>query len=203
MAQSVVKICNMALRHLAHANPIVDIDEESEEAWSCSSFFEANARELQAMFPWNFCTSFAAGQEVEAAPTSEWGYSFAYFSDCLKVRRILSGRRRENETSPIPFRVAVLSGRKVILCDPPTPTFEYSAYVSDVTLWSPQFVRAFAYYHASQIGPTLTKGDPHGMQKFALQLYAAAIEEAKKASIGEMQHDQPPTSSLEEARGGW
>src|SRR5438046_2758921 len=94
---STTEIANMAISLIGIAKEIANLDSEnSAEAKACRRFF-ANVRDtVLGDFPWPFATKFATLSLVQTDPNDDWGFSYNYPSDALKIRRILSGIRNDD-----------------------------------------------------------------------------------------------------------
>jgi hypothetical protein len=183
-----IAICNRALSEMGSQSSIADFNEKSTEALECRKFYEPVRDWLLGKAHWNFCRRAislallkqAAGSIwTDAQPQPPWGYSFAYPSDCIKVRYLTSG---------MSFIVAGdkdVSGNaiKVILTDDPQPIAVYTAKVIDTSIWDPEFTEALVYSLAGRLAIPLS-GDKD-LMRLNTQLANALIEEARAFDANE------------------
>lgn len=194
MASSTTEIANFAIGHLGIGKRISDLDtERSAEALACRQFYENTRKQVLRDFPWPFATKFAELGLIEEDPTSEWSYSYEYPSDCLKVKRILSGLRNDTGQSRIPYR---LIDERLILCDLEDAEIEYTKDVEDVTLFPSDFVMALSYLLAAYIAPQVTSGDKFKQKQEMMQMYAMEVSSARANMVNEEQPDQEVDSEF-------
>lgn len=101
-------IANMALSHIGAGGSITDLDTDTNEESVVVNRFLAKARkQLLRSHDWSFATKTATlGGEADD-PNEEWGKSYRYPSDCVKVRRIFTGEGRlQVPGTAIPFKIA-------------------------------------------------------------------------------------------------
>lgn len=157
MAGAPVDICNLALGVIGDHN-ISDLTEQSEEARTCSRFYEPVRRSTLLLHDWRFATGTITLPQTEFSPNEDplgkWVFKFMIPVDCLRVRRI---QKRFNEGCDIPFSVGISDGVNVMYCNYDHPTIEYTIDVIDTKLFSPAFEQAFYYRLASSISLPLTQ----------------------------------------------
>src|SRR5688500_18089987 len=94
---SEIGICNLALRRIGVRKVITDLGGESEEEIAANACYDHARDTVLDMFPWPFAMKYVMLDLVEdfSEDTSdeihEWGYSYRYPTDCLKLRRIVTG----------------------------------------------------------------------------------------------------------------
>ena len=81
---SAVEICNLALSHLGSSG-IDALDERSEAAAACTTFYAICRDMVLRDAPWPFATKMQALALVEEDPNTEWGFSYRYPSDCPSI----------------------------------------------------------------------------------------------------------------------
>lgn len=189
-----VEIANMALAHIGCGDFISDLTtDESDESDAVNSFLETVRQQTLRDFPWPFATKTADLGLIEEEPNDglEWGFSYAYPSDCLEARRIPSGVRMDTVVSRVPFRIGYDGSQKLIFCDIEDAQLEYTMLVSDPTIYPPDFVMAMSYRLAWHIAPRLAKNYSPQMTTGLMQMYAMQIAKAKANAGNEESSDRP------------
>ena len=197
---SPVEICNMALSHLGVGKEIASLTENSQEAKACRRFYENSRDDTLRAFDWSFATAFIALGLVEEDPTTEWAFSYRQPSDCIKIRRILSGERNDTQESKTPFKISSDTSGILILTDMEEATTEYTKRTEAVEHYPSDFIQAMSFKLAVLIAPRLTAGDRFKMGARAASLFVKAISDAQGNSLNEEQPDQPPDSEFITAR---
>lgn len=190
-----VEIWNTALSHLGIEKEIAGVDERSAEAAACRRFYDPTVDQLLRAFAWSFATRFATLALVEADPTSEWSYSYRYPSDCLLVRRILSGLRNDTPDTRIEYRITSDASGLLIYTDQADAEVEFTVLANDPLRYPSDFTSALSLLLAAKMAPRLTSGDPYKLRERNLNLFLAEIAEAKSASINEQQVPVEPDAS--------
>ena len=197
MASSETEICNLAISHLGIGKEIANLEtERSNEAAACRRFFETARDVTLRDFNWPFATKINELGLVEADPNDEWSFSYRYPTDCLKLRRILSGIRNDTRQSRVPYRVARDAAGLLIFTDTADAQVEYTIQEQTVSSFPPDFVMAFSFLLASYVAPRLTAGDPFKMGTRAIELYQVEISKAMAAAINEEQDEEYPDSEF-------
>jgi len=195
------EIANLALSHLAHAYVISNLEiEQSEEARACRRFYDIAVKKVAESAPWPFLTRFLALALIETEPTTEWGYSYRYPTNCSRIVRVLSGVRNDSRQTRAPYRIVGSDTGKLIYTDQDDMEVEYTAYASDPTLFSAGFTLAVSFYLAHLVGPRLTKGDQFGLAKEALSMYNYEVTRAANEAFNEQQDEEPPEAEAVRAR---
>jgi hypothetical protein len=194
-------VANISISHLGSGYEIANIDtEQSEEARAVRTFWDIALDEALRDFGWPFSTKVEALSVAEEDPTSEWQYSYHYPSDCLAMRKILSGQRVDHEDSAVPYRQAYGTSGQVIYTDKEEAVAEYTVRVTDTTRWPPDFVMAHAALLAFYMAPRLTAGDPGKLGNRAYEVYQVQIGKARSNAINEQRKDKDPTPESIRAR---
>lgn len=200
MASS-TEICNLALSHLGIAKPIANLTtEQSQEATACRVFYDITRDAVLKDYPWPFCTRVEALALVESDPNEEWKFSYRYPSNCLTVRKILSGIRNETSSERTPYKIASDSQGLLIFCDTEEAQMEYTIRLTDSNLYSSDFIFAFSFRLASYLAPRLTAGDPFKLADRMLKMYLAEMSKATANAFNEEQRDSNPDPELIQER---
>jgi hypothetical protein len=203
MATSNTAIANRALRHIGVSKTIASLTEKSESARACLDFYDDVVDEVLRDYDWPFARRHATVAQVATSPTSEWLYSYRVPADCLAVRRILngSGVRVETEATKIPFLFDADASGGLLYTDLQATTnapvvVRYTARVTDVTQFPPDFGRSVELLLAAYIAPSLTEGDELKLRERALQTYQWRVRMAWVNAANEERQDIPPDSEF-------
>lgn len=186
-------IANLALSHLGQGVQIADLDtENSPEAKACRQFYTQARQQTLRDFEWPVATKIAALGLVTEDPNDEWAYSYEYPSDCLEMRRILSGTRNDSRQSKIPYRVVYGTAGAEIYTDRYQAEAEYTVDVTETGRLPGDLIMAMSFRLASYIAPRVTKGDPFKLSLKCLQMYQLEITKAQANAIKDEQPEQVP-----------
>lgn len=196
------EICNLAFSHVGVGVEIANLStDRGQEAAIARRFYEATNKELQRDFKWPFNRRFATLGLVEEDPTSEWAFSYRRPSDCLLERRIITGDRIETEENRIPFIVGSDASGGLIYTDQEDAELEYSVYVDDPELYTPDYVMSLSFRLAAYFGPRLGGGDPFKMTERSFQFFKMSMAKAQLNATIATQKDLPAESEFIRARG--
>jgi hypothetical protein len=213
---SKVFISNMALNHLNHGIEISSMTEDSTEAKACNLMYDTALGIILRAYHWPFATKQAVLNLVVESPSGgEWGYAYAYPSDCLMARRILGlskGHSLPHDESGaegrIPFKIAQrpeadeTADVKCILTDEQEATMEYTKFEQRADRYPDDFALALSFKLAYLVAPRLTGGDKtRELRKDALELYRVTLAEAIAANANEEQPEVTDESGLSAVRG--
>lgn len=197
MASSKTEICNLALSHLGIGKEISNIETDtSAEANTLRRFYDTTLEEVLRDFAWPFTTKFEALGLVEEDPTDEWGYSYRYPSDCLHIRRVLSGLRNDNRQSRVPFKLGRDDTGTLIYTDMDDAEIEYTVREEDTSRYPSDFTIALSYKLAFYCAPRLAAGDPFGLRQTAAQMYQVTVAKAANNALAEEQAEEDPASEF-------
>lgn len=195
------EIANLALGHIGVSQTIQDLTTDTtNEAKAINRYFDTARREILREINWPFATTTLALAEIEEDPTTEWGYSYSYPSDCIRAIRIFSGTRNETDTSWVAFRVHDGGGVNVIYTDQDSACLEYTKDMTDPQLYPDDFKMAFSYLLAFYVAPTLMTGDPFKLRDAAGQLYRAWVRKAAANAYNESPRENKPKSAFVRSR---
>lgn len=200
MASS-TEICNIALSHLNIGKEIAALDtEQSQEASACRRFYDTALDAVLRDFNWPFSTKIDVLALIEEDPNDEWAYSYRYPTDCLKIRRVLSGVRNDNRQSRVEYKIARDDAGQVVFCDIEDAEIEYSVREEDPEKYPSDFILAFSYRLAGYIAPRLTKGDPYKLGEKAMQMYDIELSKAFGNAVNEEQAPMDVEAEIIRAR---
>lgn len=197
---SKVEICNLALSHLGVSKEISSITEKSQEAHACNRFYDTCLSATLRDYTWHFATKFSELALVTENPTNEWQFAYRYPTDCLKVRKVLSGTRIETEGTRVPFIESQDSSGLLIFTDQQDAIIEYTFQADDPVRYPPDFILALSFRLAFYIAPRVTSGDQFRLGDRAMSAYRNEIMVARLGSASESQKDIEPDSYFVRAR---
>lgn len=198
---SKTEIANLALSHLGIAKEIANLDtENSPEASACRRFYEHVKELTLAEIEWPFATRFVVLGLIEEDPNDEWNFSYRYPSNCIAVRRILSGHRDDTLASIIKYKIGRDTSGKVIYTDQDQASVEYTENITDSTIFPSDFVMAMSYLLAVYIAPRVTGGDPFKLKDSAFAAYTLEVSRAKSNAVNEEKREQLTESPTITAR---
>lgn len=201
MASSSTEISNIAISHLGVGKEIANLDtEQSQEAIACRRFYTTARDEVLRDIEWSFTTKFATLALVSSNPTEEWDYSYRVPSDCLKVRRLLSGVRNPGQNSRAPYAIVRDSAGTLIYTDERNAMLEYTLRNEDENQFPADFVMAFSYKLAFYIAPRLTRGDPFKIKNEMRAYYMDHMSKAASQNFNEQTQDRIVESEFIRAR---
>lgn len=193
---SKTEIVNLALTHLGVGKEIAALEtENSEEARAARRVYDTARDTVLQDCPWPFATRIAALALVEEEPNTEWAFSYRYPSDCIYLRRVLSGLRNDTRQSREPYKIAGDSSGKLIYTDSQDAQIEYTAKSDNPQVYPSDFVMAFSYLLAFLMGPRLA-GDRTKLIDRAFALYQQSVSVAKAAALNEQQDEKVPEAEL-------
>lgn len=201
MASSSTEICNIALSHLGVGKEIANLEtENSEEASACRRFYDIALEGTLRDFDWPFATKIADLGLVEEDPNDEWTYSYRYPTDCVKVRRLLSGERNDTHQSRQPYRIARDTSGRLVFTDLEDAQVEYTVLVEDPGQYPSDFTMALSLRIAIYVAPRITGGDPFKLGSRAEEMYRVILGKAQASAFNEEQPDVLPESEFIRAR---
>ena len=179
---SVVDICNYALLRIGGAT-IADLSEGSRASELCSIVYEQCRDQLLRAFPWNFARRVQSLADTNSPPTN-WGYSYAMPSDCVRpLRIVIEGNRLPRVDEKIPYEVASNGTQRLIYADVESAELEYTARVDDSNLWDASFINALSWLIASEIATPLTANPDYA--KMAREAYTVTLGQAMAQNLND------------------
>lgn len=142
--------------------------------------------------------AFTIVKAVTEDPTDDWAYGYRLPEAAWLVRRLVDGNRMPIAPNRPVFRVGNDGTYNVLYTDYSDPvTVEYTAKVTDVTLFSPVFDNALSAFLAFYTAPLITKGDPSNLGVRAMQVGQGFIADAVAIDGNQrVMDDQPLPDSL-------
>lgn len=197
-------VANLALSHLMTGKSIDNIDtEQSPEAITMRTYLSIAIGTTLREFAWPFATQYQTLGLVQTFPSNQ-GYAYHYSyrrpADCVVVRRVSSGMRRDSIDSRIPFTESFDANGPLILCDMPLAMIEYTAFVDNPALYADDFVLALSYRLAMLSAPRLTGGDPFKVGQNCEREFYLAISKAQASALNEVEYGENLESEMIRAR---
>lgn len=180
-----IEIINLALARIGVA-AIERLDEPSEAARQVRAFYEHTRRTVMRKHKWSFATR-RAGLALVPATLKDYKYAYRYPTDAIYVHRLYA----EGSKKPWDNRhYKIMSNKegRLICTRQKFAEVEYTADITDTTLFDDGFVEAFSWKLASEIAFTLT--GKQDLVTNAIQAYNAYFTEAVGADAAE---DMEPT----------
>ena len=203
MASSTTEIANLALSHLGISKEVGNLDtENSANANACRRWFENARDETFRDFHWPFATTYATLGLVESDPNTDWAYSYRYPSDCMRFIKVLNTVRNDSRQSRVPIEIASDSSGKLIFCDTEDACGKYTKKITDVSLFTQDYVNMLSLLLASYIAPRVTAGDPFKLGERAYNLYVISKTKTEATAFNEQQDDEVVDSEFIRAREG-
>lgn len=200
---SPTEICNMALSHLGHGKDISDVETDTgAEAKACRIFYPTVRNKTLAAHDWQFARQQEALAFIDEDTEREWRYKYYAPSDCLALRKILSGVRNETRDSIIPFEMGYDSSRRVVYTDKVDAVAKYTMLITDSSLFTVEFELALSHHLAYYLAPRICKADPFKVGLANYQAYQKTLGEAKDSSSNEGIPDREPDAEYLRARNG-
>lgn len=190
-------IANRALSIVGSTNYVQDMYAEKDRSKSaavCALHFDAALEATMRAFDWPFATRYADLAKVAEQPTSEWAYSYRVPSDCVKARRILTGRRPHADYTRVPWTLGGDEAGRLIYTDEEQPVLEYTVRITDINALDALAAEALAAQLAVKISLPLARVP--GVRQDAMDLFMLAISEAEAVAANECQVDERPESAF-------
>lgn len=213
MALNKVDICNLALGLLAVRKNIQSFDERTNEAAACRMWYDLSLRELLRDFPWPFATKVELLAPLEFDGNAEWAYKYQYPADCAMAHRLVPSygsvahpflaqpQQTEPPTIPqktrLPFRVYGGS----LYTNVSEAQLEYTDKNVTESMFTEDFVMAFASRLAVYLAPFVAGGDEFKLGPRSWELYKAAYMKGRANAANEGAEGDQPDASWIIARG--
>lgn len=150
-------IGNMALSRLGTRATIADLTENSTEARQLNIWYETVRDELQSLVDWNF-NRVSQALAASGSPPARWAASYAYPSDCLRMRRLDFGGASWVAGSPATgFEIASDGSGTFLYCNEDQVSAVYAQRVTDPARFTPGFTLAFVDCLAASVALAITQ----------------------------------------------
>lgn len=197
-------IANLAISHLGIGKEIENLDsDKSQEANAIRRYYDTALEMALQDYPWPFARRFQTLSLVSENPTTEWVYAYRYPSDCLDLRRLLSGIRNDTRQSRVEYWIVSDSGGKLIYTDLKNAIAEYTYKVESPEYYPSDFILSFSYQLAMLAASRLTAGDPFNLIEKVSKLYEMHMSRARRRNQNEEQRAELPNSEFIRSREGY
>lgn len=190
-----IEIINLALARIGVAS-IERIDEASEAARQCNAFYDHVRRTVLRKYPWSFASKRVA---LALLPEKPDAYTYAYRqpSDALYVRRLYqkgSCKPWDNKH----YKCTADKEGRVIYTRVEFAEVEYTADITDTSLFDDGFIEALSWKLAAEVAFTLT--GKQDIAANAIQGYNAYFTEAAGEDAAEDYEPEEYVNRLAMAR---
>lgn len=182
---SKIEICNMALGNAGISKSIASIDEASNEARACKTYYDQAIKEVLRALPWPFATGFVQLALVEEQPNANWYYSYRYPSDCAAVRRVIPYDVAVDDNYRDPFVIASDPSGRLIFSNQVTAMAEITKMISDPLLFDEGFINSMSWLLAKKVAPQLTGNNYSKVLDRVERGYAMALSSAGASAMNE------------------
>ena len=150
-------IANMALSRLGTRATIADLAESSTEARQINLWYATVRDELQSLVDWNF-NRVSEALAASGTPPARWTSSYAYPSDCLRMRRLdFGGASWVAGTPAAGFEIASSGSGTFLYCNEDQVSAVYAQRVTDPARFTPGFILAFVACLAASVAHAITQ----------------------------------------------
>jgi hypothetical protein len=186
-------VANMALSHLGVGQLITSLTDDAAEAKVMQLFLNPSRDEVLRSRRWGFATKLVELDLVEEDPTSEWGFSYRYPSDCLELHRILNPLSRvDNLQDMVKWRLGADDAGTLILTDQEEAEAEYTFRHKKTVHYPPDFLIAWSFKLATYAAPRISGADMAKFGARALELGEILLDRAAANSANEEAPDERP-----------
>lgn len=197
---SKIEICNMALGNVGTSKTIASIDEASNEARACKTYYDQVLKEVLRVRPWPFSTGMVQLALVETQPNPIWHYSYRYPSDCAKVRRIVPSDVMVDDNYRDPFIISSDTAGRLVLSNQINAMAEITKIITDPLLFDEGFINAITWLLAAKIAPSLTGNNYQKVLDRVERGYLVALSSAGASAMNEGEVSVQPYSEIISAR---
>lgn len=178
-----IDICNMALA-LINRERIDSLEDSSQEAKMCKTFYDHERRRLLKMYSWGFARKTdQLALRVNTIPG--WDFIYGLPQDCISVLFVFNDMTVERrEFNRQDFRIVTVTGSdKVIATNVENAWAEYIYNSKDTNAFSEEFVETFVHALAAKLALPLTSNTELAQRNLQLAQAAmnmAALEDANE-----------------------
>lgn len=191
---SKTQVGNLALIRIGVSKSVANVDtERSVEALALRLLFDDERDYCLRDFPWPWARKYATAELVKGSstvPTNlDWIYAYRYPSDCLFVRRLVTGNGRQEQVPP-PYAIGRDDQGRLIFSNRELAELEYTSRVTDPEEFDSLFVSMFAWKLGSSLAPSLSRLANVAVQ--CMQMYEIEKTKAQSRAMNEGQAEKAP-----------
>jgi len=195
---SKIDICNMALAHLG-MKAITSITAPNPASIACNEFFDPSRDDVFSESRWPFASA-SEPLVLSTETVLGWNYAYAYPVKAAAVWDVYNeGSVSDKEEQEFEVIFKPSSNLRIVCSDLQLAYADYTYILEDTGIYSPKFVMALSYRLAASMSHTLIGSAEVGLK--LLDIYGAAISEAKRVSSREKKKKPRQTSSYQDSRG--
>lgn len=154
--QNPADIINIALVSLGHPGRVGNLYDGSIPAKKALDIYAQTRDETLRLKNWPFALRQTPGVTA-GSPISGWTYSWAYPTDCLRVRSVAPGTIPLLDYDPQPLLWTIFNNGtlRLILSQMTPVTINYVGQITDMTVWDSLFVNTLVQALCLKLGPSL------------------------------------------------
>ena len=211
-----VDVCNLALSHI-RAETINSLNEASVAAIQCKILFPILRDQMLMESCWTFNRKLEPLAVLPLVDIFNWNIAYQYPTDCLRITRLILNFEEINESHTtyryrygtlyddyyqpnlrrkVEYEVFNVSGNRVIAANECELRIDYSARMTDTSLWTAQFILAFSHLLAAELAiPIAGVEKGRSLRSDSLGLYNKYFTEAQQHDINQ-RYTLPADSEL-------
>jgi hypothetical protein len=153
---SKTRICNLALSNVHATANLENVDTETTaEAKTCRLWYDHVREQTLSAMDWTFARKRLVLAAHSDDPPTEWAYRYQYPSDAIQMRKLENPAGATKDR--VPYEIELASdGTKSIVTDLNEAIAVYTRDEETTTLFSPDFVMAFAFLLGFYIAGPMT-----------------------------------------------
>lgn len=177
-----LQIVNLAMNHLG-LSELANLTDDEPKVDCANTFWEPARDDTFRRGWWAFATTQVELTEIDdtEADVEGWDYTYTMPSNCMAIQAVYDSNTTETKyMQEWEQQYSITMNTTVLLSNLGTALADITYKVTDVALWTPDFVLAFSYQLAGLMAHQLT-GDPNIGIKMG-QLASMYIDETKRVS---------------------
>ena len=192
-----VRIINQALSHLGHTVFIDSRDEDTNEVAVSDVHYDDAVAYVLEDFNWSFARRYETLGLIAEDPNDDWGFSYRYPVDTVKIRRVVDALGRQNPEPP-PFVIGSDEQGRLVYTDQEDCVVETTHLITDEALYPAMFTEALSWWLAFLMVPGLAKDKSIAGDCF--KVYNAIMSRASASDGNESQFHPQLESEATRAR---
>ncbi len=182
-----IQIFNMALGQIGVTEQVQDLNERSLSRIKCSLYWDNVRDSALADYPWPFATKQADLAEQVIKPIN-WLFQYSLPSDCLRAQHLVVRDAQavgfvQELNRRLPYELVWSQSGTALLCNESPATLQYTAQITQDTLYPPQFIDMVSLKLASVLAVPL-KADA-GLSQSLFELYNNRLQLAEATQLNQ------------------